>query len=140
MITKKTEYAIRALWELAHEPENLATANQIAHRQAIPPKYLPQIISELSRAGLLLSVRGYGGGVRLSRSPKEISLLHIIEAMQGKLTMFECQIGTYECLNLPNCDLQCAYGKAQSAMERVFRETKLSDIRFKQQTRGHNAH
>lgn len=140
VITKKTEYAIRALWELAHHPGELATANQIAHRQAIPPKYLPQIISELSRAGLLLSVRGYGGGVKLSRPPREISLLHIIEAMQGKLTMFECQVGNYECINLPNCELQCTYGKAQSALERVFRETKLSDIRFKQQTRGRDGH
>lgn len=140
MITKKTEYAIRALWELAHNSEHLATANQIAHRQSIPPKYLPQIISELSRAGLLLSVRGYGGGVRLSRPPREISLLHVIEAMQGKLTMFECQVGSYECIHLPSCDLQCAYGKAQAAIERVFRETKLSDIRFKQQVRGLNAH
>jgi Rrf2 family protein len=140
VITKKTEYAIRALWELARNPSILATANQIAQRQSIPPKYLPQIISELSRAGLLLSVRGYGGGVKLSRPPREISLLHIIEAMQGKLTMFECQVGEYECINLPNCELQNAYGKAQAAIERVFRETKLSDIRFKQQTRGRDAH
>lgn len=139
MITKKTEYAIRALWELAHNPEHLATANQIAQRQGIPPKYLPQIISELSRAGLILSVRGYGGGVRLSRPAKEITLLHVVEAMQGKMTMFECQLGDYECINLPSCGLQHTYAKAQSAIEHVFGETKLSDVRFKQQTKGRDA-
>ncbi|MFZ1685623.1 MAG: Rrf2 family transcriptional regulator [Candidatus Zixiibacteriota bacterium] len=139
MITKKTEYAIRALWELAHNPEHLATANQIAQRQGIPPKYLPQIISELSRSGLILSVRGYGGGVRLSRPAKEITLLDVIEAMQGKLTMFECQLGEYECINLPHCGLQETYTKAQSALEHVFGETKLSDVRFKQHTKGRDA-
>ncbi len=134
MITKRTEYAIRALAELATHPEKLATANHIAMHQDIPPKYLPQIISELSRAGLLFSVRGYGGGVRLSRPPHEITIMQVIEAMQGPLTMFECQAGDTGCLNQSNCDLQRTYNDAQAALETVFRETRLSEIRFKQQT------
>lgn len=136
MITKRTEYAIRALAELAMNTNGLCTANQIAMRQDIPPKYLPQIISELSRAGLLFSVRGYGGGVRLSRPASEITLMQVIEAMQGPLTMFECQVGDTGCLNRSNCDLQQTYNEAQGALESIFRETRLSDIRFKQQTRG----
>ena len=138
MITKKTEYAIRALWELANNPDQLATANGIAEKQAIPPKYLPQIISELSRAGLLSSVRGYGGGVRLNRSPRDINLLNVVEAMQGKLTMFECQLCDCECGIGDNCDLKDIYIRAQSALEAVFRETLLSDVRFKR-ARGKNA-
>jgi Rrf2 family protein len=134
VITKRTEYAIRALAELAVHPNRLATASQIAVQQDIPPKYLPQIISELSRAGLLFSVRGYGGGVRLSRPPHEITIMQVIEAMQGPLTMFECQAGDTGCLSQSNCNLKHTYNDAQEALETVFRETRLSDIRFKQQT------
>ena len=133
VITKRTEYAIRALVDLACNSDHLATANQIAQRQDIPPKYLPQIISELSRAGLLVSVRGYGGGVKLSRQPADITLMDVIQAMQGPMTMFECQVGDTGCANSAGCGLQHTYGVAQTALEAVFRETRLSDIRFKQQ-------
>jgi len=130
MITKKTEYAIRALWELANENGHLATANQIAQRQCIPPKYLPQIVSELSRSGLLLSVRGYGGGIRLSRPAKEITVLEVIEAMQGKLWMFECQMGPCDCDFGPGCELKTVYDRAKTSLESIFGETNLSEIRL----------
>jgi Rrf2 family protein len=130
MITKKTEYAIRALWELANENGHLATANAIAQRQCIPPKYLPQIVSELSRAGLLLSVRGYGGGIKLSRPAKEITVLDVIEAMQGKLWMFECQMGPCDCDFSPGCELKTVYDKARMSLESIFGETRLADIRL----------
>ncbi len=139
MITKKTEYAIRALWELSTHPEGQSTANEIAQRQAIPPKYLPQIIAELVRAGLVITARGFGGGLRLARPASEISLLDVIEGIQGKFTMFECQMGTMECIHLPDCDLKDAYCEAQTAVERVFTNKRLSDIRLSSPQRGPHA-
>jgi Rrf2 family nitric oxide-sensitive transcriptional repressor len=136
MITKKTEYAIRTLLELAVEPERKMTANQIAHRQAIPPKYLPQIVSELSQAGLLNAVRGYGGGVRISRSPDQITLLEIVEAIQGKIRLFECQLGNVDCIHLPACELQAVYDKAQEALRGVLGETRLSDLHLNRSSGG----
>ena len=130
MITKKTEYAIRALWELAHNPNGQTTANQIAQRQSIPPKYLPQIISELTRTGLVISSRGFGGGLRIGRDAREVSLLDIIEAVQGKLHLFECQISDIDCVQLPGCDLRQTYNKAQAALESVFRQSRLADLKL----------
>jgi len=130
MITKKTEYAIRAMWELAQHPDSLLTANRIAEAQAIPPKYLPQIVAELVQTGLLSSARGYRGGLKLNRPAEEISLLTIIEAVQGTLDLFECQRGPFDCLHLPGCDLRGVYNRAQTAMEEVFRSTPLSELRF----------
>lgn len=137
MITKKTEYAIRAMAELAAHPDDLTTAAQLAQRQDIPPKYLPQIISELNRAGLLTSVRGFGGGVRLAHPAREISLLAIIEAMQGPMTMFECLVGQYECMHLPNCGLQGIYRKAQQELQKVYSQNTLADVKFRNR---HGAH
>ena len=130
MITKKTEYAIKALWELAQNTDNLTTSKEIAQRQTIPPKYLPQIIAALSQAGLLTSTRGYGGGLKLSRPAEEITLLHVIVAIQGKLKLFECQRGHSDCVHEPKCQLKSVYNKAQDALESVFSQTCLSDVNF----------
>lgn len=134
MITKKTEYAIRAMWELAQHPDELTTAGRVAEAQQIPPKYLPQIVAELVQAGLLQSSRGYRGGLKLNLSADEISLLTIVEAVQGRLDLFECQQGPSECFQLPACGLRAVYNRAQDAMELVFRQTRLTDIRFPAQT------
>ena len=85
MLTKKTDYAIRSMWEIAqHDTDTLTTANVIAERQHMPPKYLPQIVSELSRAALVVTARGFGGGLRLNRPANKITLLEIIERLRGK--------------------------------------------------------
>ena len=130
MITKKTEYAIRALAELGKNPDQMLTANQVAQRQNIPPKYLPQIVSELSQAGLLQSTRGYGGGIKLGSSPDSLTLLEIVEAVQGKLNLFECQLGEVNCVQRPTCELQGVYDRALEAMRKVLADTRLSDIHF----------
>jgi Rrf2 family protein len=133
MITKKAEYAIRALSELALNPNDRLTANVVAERQGIPPKYLPQIVSALCQAGLLRSVRGYGGGIQLSRAPKNITLLSIIEAVQGRPTLFECQLDSAECAHHPKCGLQTVYNRALQALQDVFRQTALADIKINRQ-------
>ncbi len=139
MITKKTDYAIRALWELARNSNCQVTATQIAHRQSIPPKYLPQIMSELSRAGLVISSRGFGGGLKLGRQSREITLLDIIEAIQGKLQLFECKTAKLECIHLPDCGLRNIFSQTIATLESKFRSTRLSDLRLSQSARGNNA-
>lgn len=131
MLTKKTEYAIRAMWEIAqHRGDTLTTANVIAKLQKMPTKYLPQIVSELSRAALVVTSRGFGGGLRLTRPANQITILDIIEATQGRMTVYECQACIYECKHLPNCQLQKVYDKAQKAIEDTFRGVSLADIKF----------
>lgn len=130
MLTRKTEYAIRALWELGQHPDTLVTANQIAQRQGIPPKFLPQIVSELSQAGLLRSVRGYGGGLRLARPASEVSVLAVIHAVQGQLSVFECQQDNFDCVHHPDCDLRELYDRTQQAAEDILRNTFLSDLKL----------
>ncbi|MDD3731169.1 MAG: Rrf2 family transcriptional regulator [candidate division Zixibacteria bacterium] len=125
MITKKTEYAITALWKLASNTRNLTISKEIAQRQAIPPKYLPRIIVTLSQAGLLTSTRGYGGSLKLKQPAEEITLLSVIEAMQGKPQLFQCQSGHADCVNHPDCRLRSIYNQAQDALENVFNTTRL---------------
>lgn len=131
MINNRTEYAIRALWQLAESKEFFSTSEAIAQAQEIPSKFLPQILSDLSRAGLVRSVRGYGGGVRLSRTPDKIKLLEILEAIQGTVFLYDCLKGPVDCQHEPDCRLMKVYKKAQDAMKSEFSKVTLSDLKTK---------
>ena len=131
MINNRTEYAIRALWQLAESKDYFSTSESIAKAQEIPGKFLPQILSDLSRAGLVRSVRGYGGGVRLSRPPDKIKLLDIVEAIQGAVFLYDCLRGHIDCQQETDCRLQKVYKKAQEAMKAEFAKVSLTDIRTK---------
>ncbi len=131
MINNRTEYAIRALWQLSEAKDNFSTSEKIAQAQEIPGKFLPQILSDLSRAGLVRSVRGYGGGVRLSRPPEKIKLLEILEAIQGTIFLYDCLKGPIDCHKEPDCKLVGVYKKAQEAMKAEFAKVSLTDLRGK---------
>lgn len=84
-ISSRCEYACRALVELASQGpvSEPLTAETIAERREIPEKFLVQILLQLKRAGIVSSVRGARGGYLLARTPDEVSLLDIIEAVDG---------------------------------------------------------
>lgn len=131
MINNRTEYAIRALWQLAEAKDHFSTSEKIAQAQEIPAKFLPQILSDLSRAGLVRSVRGYGGGVRLTRPPEKITMLDILEAVQGTIFLYDCIKGPIDCHKEPDCKLVKVYKKAQEAMKVEFKKVTLGDLRAK---------
>jgi Rrf2 family protein len=128
LINNRTEYALRALWQLAQSKEFFSTSEAIAQAQEIPGKFLPQILSDLSRAGLVRSVRGYGGGVRLSRVPDKIKLLDVIEAIQGTVFLYDCLKGPIDCQHEPDCRLMKIYKKAQDALKAEFNKVSLADL------------
>lgn len=84
-ISARCEYACRAMVELAlHQPEgDILTAQAIAASRHVPEKYLVHILLQLKRAGLVHSVRGAQGGYALALSPDQVSLLQIVEAIDG---------------------------------------------------------
>ncbi len=131
MINNRTEYAIRALWQLAQAKDNFSTSEAIAQAQEIPGKFLPQILSDLSRAGLVRSVRGYGGGVRLSRSPDKIKLIDVVEAIQGTVFLYDCLKGPIDCQHEPECKLMKVYKRAQDALKTEFGKVSLADLKSK---------
>lgn len=87
-ISRQTDYAIRTIEYLARIPSGkLVQTREIAIRQEIPEKYLPTIVRTLARSGILKTMRGNNGGVSLSRPPQEITLRHVVEAIDGPLVL-----------------------------------------------------
>jgi Rrf2 family protein len=83
-LSKKTEYALRALMYAARFPAGTSfQIRDLAEKNAIPKKFLELILLELKNAGILVSRRGVGGGYLLARRPETIRALEIVEAFEG---------------------------------------------------------
>lgn len=82
----RTDYALRAVLELAASPSGPVTTDELSGRQDIPTSYLGAILAELRKAGIVRARRGAEGGWTLARAAAEISLADVIRAVDGALT------------------------------------------------------
>jgi len=116
-ITRQADYAVRAVLYLAQlGPEKRAATSQIAQEQAIPPSFLAKIVSQLSVAGLLQTSRGARGGVSLARDPDQISLLEVVEAIDGPILLNECVSGNGACTFGEDCPMRPVWCDAQAEL------------------------
>jgi Rrf2 family protein len=121
--TRRTDYGIRALIFLANQAEGhdrevvkLAKASDIASAMSIPPKFLPQLLQQLQRAGLVASHPGPNGGYRLTRPASRISIGEIVEALEGALDTSECALRGGPCHWKDVCALHSVWASARRAL------------------------
>ncbi len=128
-ITRQADYAVRAVLYLARmEPNQRAATSQVAQEQRIPPSFLAKIISQLSIAGLLHTSRGARGGVTLAREPKEITLLEVIEAIDGPIMLNECVGDSSTCTFDEDCPLRPVWCEAQNELIARLKGTNFQQI------------
>src|SRR4051794_22906450 len=84
-ITSKSPYAVRALAELARSGAGPVPIGEIARRRDIPVQFLEGLFATLRRAGILQSQRGVKGGYSFARQPEEVTVLEVVEALEGRL-------------------------------------------------------
>lgn len=125
-ITRQADYALRAVVFLSRLEENeKAATGIIANEQNIPPSFLAKIISQLSIAGLIHTSRGARGGVSLARPSDEISMLDVIEAIDGPIFLNDCTEDSTDCPFLETCPLKNIWREARTALV-----NKLSNAKF----------
>src|SRR5688572_3492521 len=94
MISLTAEYALRAMVHLAASADNPSqNVGQIAAATRVPAGYLSKVLQSLSRAGLIVSQRGLGGGFRLAQSPKNTSIYEVIQAVDPIQRILTCPLG-----------------------------------------------
>ena len=93
IVRRNTEYAIRALVRLAATPEAIVSAWEIADSQEVPVEFLQKILQKFVKGGIVESHRGAQGGFSLAKEPGKVTLLEIVEMMQGRLAMNQCLDG-----------------------------------------------
>jgi Rrf2 family protein len=129
-ITRQADYALRAINYLAHlEPNQRASTSQIAEEKSIPPSFLAKIISQLSIAGLIHTSRGARGGVSLARSPELISVLEVVEAIDGPVALNECTLAPKSCPFAGDCTIHDIWMSTQNTLVQQLKTTTFADIR-----------
>jgi Rrf2 family protein len=113
-ISRRTDYGIRVILDLAGLPANgHASTLEIAARQHVPSPFLAKIVAQLSLAGLVTTQRGARGGVALALPPSEISLLQVIEALEGPIRLNRCLIQPQACPRDAWCPVHDVLAQAQ---------------------------
>jgi Rrf2 family protein len=128
-ITRQADYALRAMLYLAKmEPAQRAATSQIAEEQHIPPSFLAKIISQLSIAGLIHTSRGARGGVSLARAPEEITILEVVEAIDGPISLNECTHSIGSCAFGETCPLRPLWCETQADLVQRLRSTTFAQF------------
>jgi Rrf2 family protein len=113
-ITRQADYAVRTVLYLAGvENGGRAPTSKIAQLQHIPASFLAKIVSQLSVAGIVQTSRGARGGVTLAREAKDITLLHVVEAIDGPITLNECVTDPNMCAFGDKCAVHNVWCRAQ---------------------------
>jgi Rrf2 family protein len=111
------------------------SAREIAERQDIPLKFLEQLFVALRRAGVVTSVRGARGGFALDRGANEVTVLEIVEALEGPLTTTVCDGDrAANCGKTGSCAASIVWTRATDAVRDVFADTTLDQLAAQQQT------
>lgn len=127
MISTKGRYGLRLILDLAKESNGRPVpVKEIARRQEISDKYLEQIISQFSKAGLVKSVRGAQGGYVLARPAGEITAGEVLRAAEGSIAPVECcEIG---CEHSDGCITYGLYKRIMDAVDSVVDSTTIADM------------
>ena len=128
-ITRQADYAVRAMVYLAQlGSDRRAATSQIAQEKQIPPSFLAKIVSQLSVAGLLQTSRGARGGVSLAKLPEEISLLDVVEAIDGPILLNECVADGSACSFGETCPMKPVWCDAQHELVERLRQVNFAQF------------
>lgn len=125
MFSQKVEYALRAVVCLASQSPR--TVEQIARATLVSQAYLAKVVQELVHAGILRSQRGVGGGISLAKTPAELTVLEVVNAVDPIARIERCPLGlAAHGVNL--CPLHKRLDQALASVEQAFRSTTLAEI------------
>lgn len=133
-ISTKGRYALRLMLDLSlHNTGEYVTIKSISARQEISDKYLEQIITQLSRAGYVKSIRGAQGGYRLAKAPEEYTVGMILRLIEGSLAPVSClEEDADPCMRSSQCATLDVWKQLYDAINNVVDNITLADLMEKQ--------
>lgn len=132
-LSKKAEYALRALVAMARRPGSWSI-QELSAQENIPIKFLEQILLTLRHAGMLMSKRGVGGGYTLVRAAKEITLAEVIRALDGPMSPVACVADQptekCTCPDPRSCPLRRVMVEVRREFDAVLERRTIEDMRL----------
>jgi Rrf2 family protein len=127
MFSQTAEYALRAMSVLAARSPSLVTTVELANATRVPPAYLSKVLQSLRKAGIVQSQRGIGGGVSLAKDAADITILHIINAVDPIRRITECPIAL-AAHGVKLCPMHSRLDAALATVEDALRSSTLADV------------
>lgn len=127
-VTKLTDYATIVLSTLADAPERVHNATELAERAHLELPTVSKLLKTLTQAGLVQSFRGSAGGYRLARPASQISLIHIVEAIEGPLGMTECSGEHSSCEHETHCGVRSKWLRINDVVADALRGVSLAEM------------
>ena len=128
-LTRGSDYGLRGMLYMARQPlGQICLVSQVAAAENLPESYLAKIFQDLARNRLLMSHRGAKGGFSLVSDPQDISLLDIIEAVEGQIAIAPCLDVREGCDRAELCEIYDVLDSAQTHMLSVLKNTTLADL------------
>jgi Rrf2 family protein len=115
---------------MAKEPDQLYSAKQLVEELHVSDKYLRRLMTDLSKSGFIQSVQGRGGGYLFNKNTKDIFLFDVIDSVEGMDKLSGCVLGFEKCSSTIPCAMHNTWQQVRTQLNKVFRETNLSDMDF----------
>jgi Rrf2 family iron-sulfur cluster assembly transcriptional regulator len=129
VISKTGVHAVRALAALGRLPEGeYAGATSIAEEIGAPPSYLSKLLQSLSHAGIVQSQKGLGGGFRLARDPRRISLFDVVDPIERISRWSGCILGRRDCSDQAPCAIHGRWKKVRAAYIQMLQHITIADL------------
>lgn len=127
-VTKLTDYATVVLTVMASAGGTVLSASGLAERSGLEAPTVAKLLKPLAQAGLVQAFRGAAGGYRLARPASEISLVEIVEAMEGPLSMTECSVHDGVCGIEHSCGARANWRRINDVVADALRRITLADM------------
>jgi Rrf2 family protein len=128
-LTRKGEYAIRGIVYLASRPaDQVCLLSDIAAAVDVPPTFLAKIFQQFSKIGLVKSYRGTGGGFILGRPADKITLLDVVEAVEGPIIPNRCVVNGIDCDRSTACNVHPVWMNVQSQVRGILGKVTLKEL------------
>lgn len=128
LLTKQTDYAIRAVLGLARQGDGFVSSRDIAREEEIPLQFLRRILQMLIKAGIVESREGAAGGVSLGAHPTDIRIADLIRLFQGDIQLAECMFRKRICSNRKTCVLRKRIKRIENMVTREFENLTIADL------------
>ena len=128
-LSKKTDYALLLLTLLAQKPKEYFSIKKLALEKKMPYRFLAQIANSLANGGILESREGLGGGYRLAKSAKKITVHDVVSVIEGGVALAAClSKGKAVCMSSENCPLKSGMPMVQKMVLQTLAKKNIADL------------
>lgn len=127
-VTREADYAVRCVLLLTREAGRVVSANEISKTMSVPRTFLAKILQRLLKKGILKSTQGISGGYELARSPAEINLFDVIDAIQGPSAMTACAIDEKACSLSCSCVVHPVWVELRQEVEKRLKSESFAGL------------